>query len=205
MAANRIGMAGNRIGQVKRETRESSVLVEVDLDGSGVVDVSTGIGFYDHMLGQLGKHGLFNLTVRTEGDLHVDAHHTVEDTALALGEAFAIALGNKAGIRRFAQASVPLDEALAHVSVDLSGRPYLIHREPDGIAPMIGQFDTTLTRHIFESFVAQAKICMHVHVEYGRNAHHIVEAQFKAVARSLRDACAFDAKVVGVPSTKGTL
>jgi imidazoleglycerol-phosphate dehydratase len=198
-------MSGNRIGQVKRETHESAVLVEIDLDGSGAVDVSTGIGFFDHMLAQLGKHGLFNLTVRTEGDLHVDAHHTVEDTALALGEAFAIALGNKSGIRRFGQASVPLDEVLAHVAVDLSGRPYLVHREPDGMAPMIGQFDTTLTRHIFESFVAQARICMHVHVEYGRNTHHIVEAQFKAVARSLRDACAHDPKIAGIPSTKGTL
>jgi imidazoleglycerol-phosphate dehydratase len=195
----------HRTGRVERKTYESDVSIEIDLDGSGAVSATTGIGFFDHMLGQLGKHGLFDLTVRTAGDLHVDSHHTVEDTALALGEAFAIALGDKVGIRRFAQASVPLDEALAQVSVDLSGRPYLVHHEPAGMAPMIGQFDTTLTRHIFESFVAQAKICLHITVPYGRNAHHIVEAQFKGVAQALRGACALDSRVVGVPSTKGAL
>jgi imidazoleglycerol-phosphate dehydratase len=167
--------------------------------------VETGIGFYDHMLAQLGKHGLFDLTVKTSGDLHVDAHHTVEDTAISLGSAFREALGDKAGIRRFADCWVPLDEAAAHAIVDLSGRPYLVHHEPERIAPMIGSYDTTLTRHIFESFVAQAQICLHVDVPYGRNAHHIVEAQFKAVARALRDACAHDPRVVGVPSTKGVL
>ncbi len=194
-----------RTGRVTRETKESKVLVEVNLDGRGMVDVSTGVGFYDHMLSQLGKHGLFDLTVNTDGDLHVDTHHTVEDTALALGEAFKIALGDKQGIRRFADASVPLDEALARVTVDLSGRPYLVHSEPAGMAPMIGAYDTTLTRHVFESFIAQAAICLHIDVPYGRNAHHIVEAQFKAVARALRDACAFDPRVTGVPSTKGVL
>jgi imidazoleglycerol-phosphate dehydratase len=194
-----------RTGRAERTTYESSVLVEIDLDGTGDVEVSTGIGFYDHMLGQLGKHGLFDLSVKTEGDLHVDAHHTVEDTALALGAAFRQALGDKAGIRRFADVRVPLDETLAEAVVDLSGRPYLVHSEPERMAPMIGAYDTTLTRHIFESFVAQAQICLHVHVPYGRNAHHIVEAQFKAVARALRDACAYDPRVVGVPSTKGTL
>ena len=196
---------GRRTGRVERATKESSVLVEIDLDGTGEVDVETGIGFYDHMLGQLGKHGLFDLRVRTVGDLHVDSHHTVEDTALALGAAFREALGDKTGIRRFADAKVPLDEVLAEVTVDLSGRPYLVHSEPERMAPMIGGYDTTLTRHIFESFVAQAQICLHVNVPYGRNAHHIVEAQFKAVARALRAATEHDPRVVGVPSTKGVL
>ena len=194
-----------RYGRVARATKESSVLVEIDLDGTGTADVETGIGFYDHMLSQLAKHGLFDLLVKTTGDLHVDAHHTIEDTALALGGAFREALGDKAGIRRFANAAVPLDETLAEAVVDLSGRPYLVHEEPERMAPMIGAYDTTLTRHIFESFVAQAQICLHLRVPYGRNAHHIVEAQFKAVARALRDACALDPRVTGVPSTKGTL
>ncbi|MGH3328539.1 MAG: imidazoleglycerol-phosphate dehydratase HisB [Streptomycetales bacterium] len=194
-----------RAGRVKRATRETDVLVEIDLDGSGVIDVATGVGFYDHMLAQLGKHGCFDLTVRTEGDLHVDAHHTVEDTALALGEAFAQALGDKAGIRRFGDALVPLDEALVQAAVDVSGRPYAVHREPPGMVPMIGGYDTTLTRHVFESFVSTARVCLHVRVLSGRNAHHIVEAQFKGVARALRDAVAPDPRVSGVPSTKGRL
>ena len=197
--------ARRRVGRAERATKESSVLVEIDLDGTGAVDVETGVGFYDHMLAQLGKHGLFDLTVKTAGDLHVDSHHTVEDTAIALGTAFREALGDKAGIRRFANAAVPLDETLAEAVVDLSGRPYLVHEEPERMAPMIGAYDTTLTRHIFESFVAQAQICLHLRVPYGRNAHHIVEAQFKAVARALRDACAPDPRVTGVPSTKGVL
>ncbi|MFI6580702.1 imidazoleglycerol-phosphate dehydratase HisB [Embleya sp. NPDC050493] len=196
-----------RTGRVERATKETSVEVGIDLDGSGKVDVATGVGFFDHMLDQLGKHGLFDLTVKTRGDLHIDAHHTIEDTALALGAAFRQALGDKKGIRRFADASVPLDEALAQVTVDLSGRPYLVHSEPAGIAPMIGpDYDTTMTRHILESFVAQAQICLHVHVPYGRNAHHIVEAQFKALARALSDACVLDPRRAGViPSTKGAL
>jgi imidazoleglycerol-phosphate dehydratase len=197
---------GERTGRVERDTGETSVLVELDLDGTGVSDVDTGVGFYDHMLNQLGKHGGFDLTVRTKGDLHIDAHHTVEDTAIALGQAFALALGDKAGLRRFGDALVPLDEALVQVAVDLSGRPYLVHSEPDGIAPMIGsQYATTLTRHVWESFVYHARIALHVRVLGGRDAHHIVEAQFKAVARALRDATAYDPKVTGIPSTKGVL
>ena len=195
----------SRIGRVERTTKETSVVVELDLDGTGKVEVSTGVGFYDHMLDQLGRHGLFDLTVKTEGDLHIDSHHTIEDTALALGAAFKQALGDKRGIVRFADASVPLDESLAQVTVDLSGRPYLVHTEPEKMAPMIGEYDTTMTRHILESFVAQAQIALHVHVPYGRNAHHIVECQFKAVARALREAVASDPRVSGVPSTKGVL
>ncbi len=198
-------MNTSRTGYVERVTKETTVSVDVNLDGSGITEVATGVGFFDHMLSQLGKHGLFDLKVKTIGDLHIDSHHTIEDTSLALGDAFRAALGDKVGIRRFGNALVPLDEALAQVTVDLSGRPYIVHSEPLGMAPMIGHYDTTMTRHIFESFVAQARICLHIHVSSGRNAHHIVEAQFKAFAQAMRDACTFDPRVVGIPSTKGTL
>jgi imidazoleglycerol-phosphate dehydratase len=200
------GETGKRTGRVERGTKETQVFVEVGLDGTGQVDVATGVGFFDHMLTQLGKHGSFDLTVKTAGDLHIDSHHTIEDTAIALGQAFREALGDKSGVRRFADASVPLDETLAQVTVDLSGRPYLVHVEPENIAPMIGpDYDTTMTRHIFEAFVFNAAICLHVHVPYGRNAHHIVEAQFKALARALRYACEPDPRANGIPSTKGAL
>jgi imidazoleglycerol-phosphate dehydratase len=194
-----------RTATIRRETAETAVELTLDLDGTGKTQLATGVGFFDHMLTHVGKHGLFDLAVSCRGDLHVDAHHSVEDVGICFGKALVQALGDKAGIRRFADCWVPLDEAAAHAVVDLSGRPYLVHHEPDRMAPMIGSYDTTLTRHIFESFVAQAQICLHVDVPYGRNAHHIVEAQFKAVARALRDACAFDPRVVGVPSTKGVL
>jgi len=194
----------SRTARVERTTKESSVVVELDLDGTGVADVETGVPFYDHMLAQLGKHGGIDLFVRTKGDLEVDAHHTVEDTSLAFGQALREALGDKAGIRRFGDALVPLDEAACQAAVDLSGRPYVVHVEPE-IVELIGSYDTTLTRHIWESISASAQICLHVRVLSGRNAHHVVEAQFKAVARALRDAVALDPRVVGVPSTKGTL
>lgn len=195
-----------RAGRVERTTKETSVAVDLNLDGTGKVDVATGVGFFDHMLDQLGRHGLFDLTVKTDGDLHIDSHHTIEDTSLALGAAFKQALGDKRGIVRFANSSVPLDESLANVTVDVSGRPYLVHREPEGMAQMIGpDYDTTMTRHILESFVAQAQIALHVHVPYGRNAHHIVECQFKALARALRYACEIDPRQTGIPSTKGAL
>ena len=191
-----------RVGRVERVTAESSVLVEIALDGAGRTDVNTGVPFYDHMLAQLGRHGGFDLTVRTKGDLEIDAHHTVEDTAIALGQA----LGDKAGIRRFGDALVPLDEALVQAAVDLSGRPYLVHREPDGMPPTIGPiYATTLTRHVFESFTHNARIALHVIVHSGRDAHHVVEAQFKAVARALRAAVAVDPRVTGIPSAKGSL
>jgi imidazoleglycerol-phosphate dehydratase len=193
-----------RIGKVERTTKESAISVQLDLDGTGEVEISTGVPFYDHMLSQLGKHSGIDLTVRTTGDLDIDAHHTVEDTALAVGQALREALGDKAGIRRFGDATVPLDETLVQAAVDLSGRPYLVHEEPE-LVELIGSYDTTLTRHIWESIVSSAQICLHVRVTGGRNAHHIVEAQFKAVARALRDAVALDPRVVGVPSTKGTL
>ena len=193
-----------RTARVERVTKESSVLVDLNIDGTGNVTVDTGVPFFDHMLGQLGKHSGFDLTAKTAGDVHVDAHHTVEDTSLAVGQALREALGDKAGIRRFGDALVPLDECLVQAAVDLSGRPYVVHREPE-IVELIGTYDTTLTRHIWESFVAEARICLHVRVLEGRNAHHVVEAQFKAVARALGDAVRLDPRVVGVPSTKGTL
>ncbi len=194
----------SRTALVERTTKESAVRVELDVDGTGRAGSETGVPFFDHMVEQLGRHAGFDLTVVTRGDLHIDSHHTVEDTSLAIGQALREALGDKAGIRRFGDAMVPLDEAITQVAVDLSGRPYLVHTEPP-LVELIGSFDTTLTRHIWESFVAQAQIALHVRVLEGRNAHHVVESQFKAVARALRDACALDPRVAGVPSTKGVL
>jgi len=189
----------------ERTTKETSIGIRLDIDGGGEAEVSTGLPFFDHMLSQLGKHGGFDLTVRTKGDLEIDAHHTVEDTAIALGEAFRQALGDKAGLRRFGDALVPLDETLARAAVDLAGRPYAVHTEPDGMAPLIGSYDTTLTRHFFESLAMTAGICVHLNVLAGRNPHHIVEAQFKAFARALRAAVAPDPRASGIPSTKGVL
>jgi len=202
-----------RTATVDRETKESDVHVEIDLDGSGRTEVDTGVPFFDHMLAQLGKHGGFDLTVRTRGDLEVDAHHTVEDTAIAVGQALREALGDKAGLTRFGSAIVPLDEVLVQASVDLSGRPYVVHDEPTNIAPYIGPvYPTSLTRHIWESFGHTAKITLHVTVLRASrpgaqpDAHHVVEAQFKAVARALRQAVALDPRNAGVvPSTKGSL
>ncbi|MGH3713998.1 MAG: imidazoleglycerol-phosphate dehydratase HisB [Micromonosporaceae bacterium] len=201
----------SRTGAIERTTGETTVKVSVDLDGSGRGDIATGVGFYDHMLHQLAKHGGFDLTVHTDGDLHIDAHHTMEDTAIALGQAFATALGDKTGVRRFGDAAVPLDEVLVQAAVDLSGRPYVVHEEPAGLAPYIGPvYATSMTRHILESFGHHAKMTLHVRVLRGSNpgqqpdAHHVVEAQFKALARALRDAVALDGRS-GVPSTKGVL
>jgi len=194
----------SRTARVERATKESSVLIELNLDGTGDVEVETGVPFFDHMMTQIGRHGGFDLKIITKGDLEVDAHHTVEDTSLAFGQALREALGDKAGIRRFGDSLVPLDECAVLAAVDLSGRPYLVHEEPD-IVELIGSYDTTLTKHIWESIVASAQICIHVRVLSGRNAHHVVEAQFKAVARALREAVALDARVIGIPSTKGSL
>jgi imidazoleglycerol-phosphate dehydratase len=194
----------DRTAKVHRATRETTIEVELSLDGTGKANVSTGVPFFDHMLAQLAKHGLLDLTVQAQGDTHIDAHHTVEDTALTLGQALREALGDKTGITRFGDAVVPLDETLASAAIDLSGRPYCVHSEPDGMAPLIGTYDTTLTRHFFESLTASAGICLHLSVT-GRNPHHLVEAQFKAVARALRTAAAPDPRSPGVPSTKGVL
>lgn len=199
----------SRTGRVERQTAETKVLVEIDLDGTGHSDISTGVGFFDHMLASFGKHGLFDLTVSVDGDLHIDSHHTVEDAAIALGQAFAQAAGDKAGTRRFGDATIPMDEVLVSAAVDLSGRPYLVHTEPDGAPPyLLGRdtaYATTLTRHVFESFVYHARVALHVTVHAGRDWHHITEAQYKAVARALRAASELDPRQQGVPSTKGVL
>jgi imidazoleglycerol-phosphate dehydratase len=195
-----------RSARVGRVTTETQVIAELSLDGAGVVQAETGVPFFDHMLSQLGRHACLDLTVKCHGDIEVDAHHTVEDSALALGQALREALGDKAGICRFGDSLVPLDETLVRAAVDLSGRPYVVHSEPDGMAPLIGSYDTSLTRHIWESFGFAAGICVHVDVLRGRNPHHIVEAQFKAFARALRTAAAPDPRAGGaVPSTKGVL
>lgn len=197
----------SRTARVERATSETKLVVELDLDGTGRADVATGVGFYDHMLTALARHSGMDLTVRAEGDLHIDAHHTVEDVAIALGQAFAEALGDKQGITRYGDATVPMDEVLVQAAVDLSGRPYFVHDEPATMTPMIGpDFPTSLTRHVLESFAFNARITLHVRVLYaGRDAHHIVEGQFKALARALRAAVVLDPRVSGVPSTKGAL
>ena len=198
----------SRFARVQRDTKESQVRIELELDGSGTTDVSTGVPFYDHMLASLAKHSLVDLTVKATGDTHVDVHHTVEDTAIVLGQALREALGDKSGISRFGDATVPLDEALAQAVVDVAGRPYLVHEgEPEGqqYALIGGHFTGSMTRHVFESFASNAGLCLHVRVLAGRDPHHIVEAQFKAVARALRAAVALDPRVVGIPSAKGAL
>jgi imidazoleglycerol-phosphate dehydratase len=201
-----------RTARCERQTNESKVVVDVDLDGSGRTDVSTGVGFYDHMLDALGRHALLDLTVQSSGDTHVDAHHTVEDTAIVLGQALRQALGDKVGIRRFGDATVPLDEALVQAVVDVSGRPYCVHTgEPEGQQYVllgggngVGYLGS-LTRHVFETLSFHAHLGLHVRVLAGREPHHLVEAQFKAFARAFRDAVALDPRETGVPSTKGSL
>ena len=200
-------MSGRTAG-VERTTSESSGVVELDLDGAGRTTIGTGVPFYDHMLTALGKHALLDLTVQAHGDTHIDAHHTVEDTAIVLGEALREALGDKRGIARFGDATVPLDEALAQAVVDVSGRPYFVHSgEPAGQQYHLigGHFTGSLTAHVLESIAHHAAMTIHVRVLAGRDPHHIVEAQFKALARALRAAVALDPRVDGVPSTKGAL
>ncbi|TQM83617.1 imidazoleglycerol-phosphate dehydratase [Saccharothrix saharensis] len=198
----------NRVGKVERTTKESSVYVEVDLDGTGRVEIATGVPFYDHMLTALGVHGSLDLVVRATGDVEIDAHHTVEDVAIVLGQALREALGDKAGIRRFGDAWIPMDETLAHAAVDVSGRPYCVHvGEPEQFTTFTigGNYPFVLNRHVFDSLAFHAGIALHVRVEYGRDPHHIAEAQFKAIARALRAAVEPDPRVGGVPSTKGVL
>jgi len=210
-------MTMRRTARIERQTSESTVTLSLDLDGTGQSTISTGVGFYDHMLTALAKHSLIDLEVTSVGDWGIDAHHTVEDTAIVLGQALRTALGDKEGIRRFGDALVPLDEALAQAVVDVSGRPYCVHGgEPAGqehvrigggsfagleSAPYTG----SLTRHVLETLAFHAHICVHVTVLAGRDPHHIVEAQFKALARALRDAVERDPRVEGIPSTKGAL
>ena len=202
-----------RTATLERQTSESKVRVQLNLDGTGRSSISTGVGFFDHMLGALAKHSLIDLEVESTGDLHIDAHHTVEDTAIVLGQTLRTALGDKQGIRRFGDAVVPLDEALAAAVVDVSGRPYCVHTgEPAGQeSVLIGggsggvAYPGSLTRHVLETVAFHAHICLHVTVMAGRDPHHIVECQFKALARALRQAIERDPRVEGVPSTKGSL
>ena len=191
-----------RRAEVERTTKETSVRVRLELDGTGTGSADTGIPFLDHMLQQLGTHGRFDLEVTASGDLEVDAHHTVEDVGLAVGQAFAEALGEKRGIRRFGQAAVPLDEALVEVALDLSGRPFVVHEVPVP-AEMIGTYDPGLTEDFIQAFATAGGVTLHARLISGRSPHHIVEAEFKALARALGTAC----EVVGgaTPSTKGTL
>ena len=212
-------MTESRTATLERQTSESKVRVSLDLDGTGRAQISTGVGFFDHMLTAFAVHSLIDLEVESAGDWHIDAHHTVEDTAIVLGQAIRSALGDKSGIRRFGSALVPLDEALAQAVVDVSGRPYCVHTgEPagqeyvliggspgasgtPGSVPYVG----SLTRHVMETLAFHAQICLHLTVISGRDPHHIIECQFKALARAVRDAIAFDPRVKGVPSTKGAL
>jgi imidazoleglycerol-phosphate dehydratase len=191
-----------RRAELRRETKETAVAVSLVVDGSGTTNVSTGIPFFDHMVEQLGKHAGFDLTVDAKGDLDVDLHHTVEDVGIVLGNALREALGDKRGVRRFADALVPLDEALVQVALDLSGRPYLVY-DVDPISEWIGTFDPQLAEEFWKGFVDGARVTLHVRSLSGKNGHHVIEASFKGVARALRDAV----KVEGdtVPSTKGTL
>lgn len=197
-----------REAQITRKTSESSVELSINLDGTGVSDISTGVPFYDHMLTALSKHSLIDLTVKAKGDVDIDVHHTVEDIAIAFGKALSEALADKSGIARYGDASVPLDEALARAVVDVSGRPYLVHSgEPAGFEYHLigGHFTGSLVRHVFEAIAHNAGLTLHITVLAGRDPHHIAEAQFKAFARALRSAIALDSRVDGVPSTKGSL
>lgn len=201
-------MTTKRTATLRRETSESSIELSVDLDGTGTSDVETTVPFFDHMLTAFSRHSLIDLTVRASGDTHIDVHHTVEDTAILLGRAIGAALGNKAGISRFGDALVPLDEALVQAVVDVSGRPFLVHKgEPAGFEFHLigGHFTGSMVRHVFEAVTFNAGLTVHIAVLDGRDPHHIAEAEFKAFARALRRAVARDPLVSGIPSTKGAL
>lgn len=190
---------------VERTTKETRVTAEIDLDGTGKYDVSTGIGFLDHMLEQLSRHSLIDLTLRAEGDLHIDFHHTTEDTGIVVGQAVSEALGDRRGIRRFGAATIPMDETLSRISVDVSNRPYLVWRV-DFSRPKLGEMDTELFKEWFQAFAQNAGVTLHVENAYGENNHHIVESCYKGLARALRDAIERDSRIAGeVPSTKGVL
>jgi imidazoleglycerol-phosphate dehydratase len=198
----------SRIAKLSRSTSESKIELELNLDGSGKSDIETGVPFFDHMLTAFSKHSLIDLKVKSVGDIEIDVHHTVEDTAIVLGQAIKEALGDKVGIGRYGDATVPLDEALARAVVDVSGRPFLVHSgEPQGFEYHLigGHFTGSMVRHVFEAIAYNAGLTLHVNVLAGRDAHHIAEAQFKALARAMRKAVEIDTRVSGVPSTKGSL
>lgn len=201
-------MTTSRTADLRRETSESSIQLSIDLDGTGRSSISTTVPFFDHMLTAFAKHSLVDLTVEAHGDTGIDVHHTVEDTSIVLGAAIAKALGDKAGIARFGDALVPLDDALAQAVVDVSGRPYLVHTgEPTGFEFHLigGHFTGSMVRHVFEAITMHAGLTVHLSVLAGRDPHHIAEAEFKAFARAFRQAVQLDARVQGIPSTKGTL
>lgn len=193
-----------RTGSVTRRTRETDIAVEWRLDGTGIADIATAVPFFDHMLDQISKHGITDLRVRTVGDIEIDAHHTVEDTGIAMGQALRQALGDANGIRRYGSAYIPFDETLAFAAIDVSGRPFLVF---DAAFPRdkVGEFDTELVQEFFRALAFNAGITLHLKVEYGQNAHHMIEGLFKAFARALYDAAARDPRVQGIPSTKGSL
>jgi imidazoleglycerol-phosphate dehydratase len=194
-----------RTGAVTRKTKETDIVVGVTLDGTGLANIATGIGFFDHMLEQLARHSLIDIEIHAAGDLHIDQHHTVEDTGIALGQAVRQALGDMAGITRFADVLLPMDETLTRVAVDISGRPFLVFRTKF-VQAKIGNFDTELVREFFQAFTTHAAMNIHVETLYGENAHHIAESSFKGLARALRAAVALDPRQKGaIPSTKGLL
>ncbi|MDD3243518.1 MAG: imidazoleglycerol-phosphate dehydratase HisB [Eubacteriales bacterium] len=193
-----------RSAQLARKTAETDIALSLDLDGTGKTDIQTGVGFFDHMLTLLGKHAMMDLTVRCAGDLQVDSHHSVEDVGIALGQAFAKALGDKRGITRYGSAYLPMDETLALVALDLSGRPYLVF-DAAFDTPLLGNFETEMTEEFFRAFAMNGGVTLHAKVLYGANTHHKIEALFKGLGRALRMACAPDARETGVPSTKGVL
>ncbi|ERS56606.1 MULTISPECIES: imidazoleglycerol-phosphate dehydratase HisB [unclassified Corynebacterium] len=198
----------NRVGRAQRATSESDITVSIDLDGTGKSDISTGLPFVDHMLTAFATHGLFDLQIKATGDVEVDAHHTVEDTAIVLGQALSEAVGDKAGIRRFGSQLLPMDEALVEAVVDFSGRAYFVmNGEPEHLQWQVigGHYATVINRHFFESLATHAAITLHVNVRYGRDPHHVTEAEYKAVARALRAAVDQDPRQNGIPSTKGAL
>ncbi|MGN8940186.1 imidazoleglycerol-phosphate dehydratase HisB [Collinsella bouchesdurhonensis] len=194
----------SRTVEVARKTGETDIQIKLDLDGSGVCDIDTGVPFFDHMLNAFGRHGQFDLTVHAAGDVEVDAHHTVEDTGIVLGEAFCQALGDKAGITRFADSTIPMDETLVMAAVDISGRGQAYCDLPLP-TERVGSFDTELAVEFFYAFARDAQLTLHVRELAGENSHHIIEAAFKATGRAMRFACEMDPRVKGVPSTKGTL
>ena len=202
------GVNAPRIGRATRTTSESDITVEINLDGMGTCNVDTGLPFFDHMLNAFGTHGALDLTVTAKGDTHIDAHHTVEDTAIVLGRALAEAIGNKAGIRRFGSMLLPMDETLVEAVVDFSGRPYFVmNGEPENMDWQVigGHYATVINRHFFETLALNSAVTLHVNVRYGRDPHHITEAEYKAVARAIRQAAEADPKISGIPSTKGAL
>ncbi|MGO1571897.1 imidazoleglycerol-phosphate dehydratase HisB [Corynebacterium casei] len=197
-----------RVGVAERKTSESDITVEINLDGTGKSDISTGLPFFDHMLTAFATHGSFDLKVHAKGDVEIDAHHTVEDTAIVLGRAFSEAIGDKKGIRRFGSQWLPMDEALVEAVIDISGRAYYVmNGEPENMDWQIigGHYATVINRHFFETFAIHSQTTLHVNVRYGRDPHHITEAEYKAVARALRQAVENDPRQSGIPSTKGAL